>query len=91
MGLSALFLSIVGPYLVTRLGGALISKALISFGLSRAAAGTIAPQLTAALNKLLGGQAQAMTPEEQAALAAHVQQTKPKEVAAHPGVKFHSN
>ena len=86
--MGTLILSVVGPYLVTRLGGALISSLLIKFGLSRAAAGTIAPQLAAALNKLLGGQANAMTPEEQAALAAHVQQTKPKQVAAHPGSTF---
>lgn len=87
--MGTLILSLIGPYLITRIGGAVISGLLVKYGVSRAAAGTLAPQLAAILAKLVGGKSKELTAEEEAALAAYVQQTTQKEVAAHPGTQFH--
>lgn len=88
MGIGSLLLATVGPYLITRVGGSVISSMLIKWGVSRAAAGTIAPHLAGLAAKLLKGHE--LTPEEKAAHEAYQQQTKSQQVAAHPGSRFRS-
>lgn len=72
---------------VAKFGGMLISSLLLKAGVSQSLASTVAPQIAAIAAKLLGGQP--LTPEEQQALEAHRQQTRPKQVSAHPGATFH--
>lgn len=86
--ISGLLVSAIVPFLITKFGGALISSLLLRAGVNAGLASQVAPQLAAIAAKLLGGQA--LTPEERAALAAHTAQTKPQEVAAHPGTPFRS-
>lgn len=82
-----LLASAVVPFLITKFGGMGISMLLIKFGLSKAAAGTLAPQLASIAAKLLGGHP--LSPEEQAAHQAYQQQTRSQQVPAHPGTNFH--
>jgi len=84
--ISGLIVSALVPFLVAKFGGALLMPLLIKFGASPAVASTVAPQLAGIVAKLLGGQE--LTPAEQQALEAHRQQTKPQQVAAHPGSTF---
>lgn len=84
--ITGLLVSAIVPFLIAKFGGSLISTALIKFGVSRAAAGQLAPHLASIATKLLGGHQ--LTPEEQAAHAAYVQQSKPQQVPAHPGSTF---
>lgn len=84
--ISGLLITAIVSFVVAKFGGALISTALIKFGVSRAVAGQLAPHLASIATKLLGGHQ--LTPEEQAAHAAYVQQSKPQQVPAHPGSTF---
>ncbi len=86
MSIAGLLASAVVPYLVTKFGGSLVSIVLLRFGVSQTVVNVLSPQLAAIASKLLGGHQ--LTPEEQAAYQAYVQQTKPQQVAAHPGSTF---
>lgn len=84
--ISGLIVSAIVPFLIARFGGMAISAILLKAGVSQAVAKNVAPQLASILAKLAGKQP--LSPEEQAALAAHAAQTKTQEVAAHPGSPF---